>query len=76
MNILHSLNSNKNHYEIAALTHSLSEYGLSPADWKIAKESCDLYKISNKSEPDFYFKGKTKYEKGRKKWANIQLVSL
>jgi hypothetical protein len=76
MKILYFLNVSKIETDLNLLNNSLSEYGLKPNEWNIIKENCGHYKILNKTEPDFFFRGKIKYEKGRKKWGSIQLAGL
>ncbi len=76
MKILYFLNVSKMQTDLNLLNNSLSEYGLKPNEWNIIKENGGSYKIFNKTEPDFFFRGKIKYEKGRKKWGSIQLAGL
>ncbi|MEQ1723014.1 MAG: hypothetical protein ABL930_07535 [Pseudobdellovibrio sp.] len=76
MKILHILNVTKKETDLNLLNNSLSEYGLKPNEWNIIKEDCVSYKIFNKTEPEFFFRGKVKYENGRKKWGSIRLAGL
>jgi hypothetical protein len=76
MKILDFLNVTKTKNDLNLLNNSLSEYGLKPKEWHIIKEDGVSYKILNKTEPDFFFRGKIKYENGRKKWGSIRLAGL
>ena len=76
MKIMQSLKAYKKNHDLALLNNSLSDYGLQPQDWQLIKKNHELYKITHKTEPDFFFIGKIKYEKGRKEWRSIQLAGL
>ncbi|MBY0555522.1 hypothetical protein K2P97_13405 [bacterium] len=76
MNFLHFMNVVKKNQDITSLNRGLSEYGLSPADWQIRKVAGTEYKIIHRSEPNFVFLGKIKFENGRKKWGSIQLKAI
>lgn len=73
---MHFLKVCKKNQELDLLNSSLSDYGLCPKEWHIIKEDSIDYRIANKTEPDFFFRGRVKYEKGRKKWTSIQLAGL
>ena len=62
--------------ELKALSLGLSEFGLQPFDWTLIKNASGTIKIQHKSEPSFYFIGRTTTLKGQKKWNSIQLASL
>lgn len=62
--------------ELDVLNSSLSDYGLCPTEWQIIEEEDWLYKIQNKEEPHFFFRGKIKYVNGHKKWRSIRLAGL
>ena len=62
--------------ELEALKNSLSDYGLCPTEWLIIEEEVCNYKIENKEEPLFFFRGKIKLENGLKKWGAIRLAGL
>lgn len=62
--------------ELDILNNSLSDFGLCPSDWLVIKEDSCVYKIENKEEPHFFFRGKVKFENGRKKWRSIRLAGL
>gem|GEM_PF-1159825 len=76
MNILHFLKLGKKKQELASLSKSLSEYGLSPAEWELIKEDRVNYKIANKYEPKFFFRGRIQFRRGRKIWGSIQLAGI
>ena len=76
MNILHFLESVKKNQELIFLSNSLADFGLSPAEWQLVKEDSTSYRIANKAEPNFFFRGRTLFSRGRKKWSSIQLAGL
>ncbi|MEK6627615.1 MAG: hypothetical protein AABY53_03230 [Bdellovibrionota bacterium] len=76
MNILHFLESSKKRQELILLSNSLSDFGLSPTEWCLMKEDCTSYKITNKIEPNFFFRGQIQFKNGRKRWGSIQLAGL
>ena len=76
MNILQYLKTYKKRQNLDLLNNSLASYGLRPTEWQLIKEDGTGYKIANKMEPSFFFRGKTKYENGRKKWSSIYLAGL
>lgn len=76
MNVLHLLESSKKNQELTQLINSLSNYGLSPADWCLMKIDSMNYRIANKTEPNFFFKGQIQFINGRKRWSSIQLAGL
>lgn len=62
--------------EIEPLIESLAEFGLCPAEWIVTEQDSQIYRIQNKKEPQFYFKGNVSFENGRKKWGSIFLAGL
>lgn len=62
--------------EVETLIESLAEFGLCPAEWIVTELESHSYRIQNKEEPQFYFKGRISFENGRKKWGSIYLAGL
>lgn len=62
--------------EVETLVESLAEFGLCPTEWVITQQESLIYKIQNKEEPQFFFKGNISFENGRKKWGSICLAGL
>ncbi len=58
------------------LNSQLSDFGLSPADWKLIKGTDEHIKIENKFESSFYFLGLTQKSDGKNYWKNIQLAGI
>ena len=73
MNILQSFSKCKQHQEMESLVKSLSDYGLSPSEWLIKKEKGCIYKIENRNEPSFFFRGVVSIKRGRREWGSISL---
>jgi hypothetical protein len=76
MNILQFNNQDNSSLAYQDLTIELSDYGLKPEEWSITKEDNFSYKIENKKEPSFYFRGKTLLQNGKRRWKAIQLAGL
>lgn len=76
MSIMNRLNPKISSLESEMLQLELSNFGLSPTDWVIKKESKYFYKIENRNDPDFYFNGMTKATRRRTKWNRIILKSI
>ena len=76
MNILQCLKQCREHQEQNTLTKSLSDYGLSPSDWHIKHQEGNIYRIENKDEPHFFFRGTVHKKKGRREWGSISLSGL
>lgn len=57
----------------AKLQKDLANFGLNPIDWEIHREKGAHYKIQNKHEKSFTFKGRA--EKACK-WQSLSLLSL
>lgn len=62
--------------ELKPLIESLSDFGLCPTEWTITKQESQIYRIENRKEPQFFFKGNIRYEAGRIKWNIISLAGL
>lgn len=62
--------------EIETLIESLADFGLCPAEWIITEQESLIYKIQNKEEPQFFFRGSISFENGCKKWSSICLAGL
>ena len=76
MNILQYLETSKKNQELSLLSNDLSNYGLCPIEWFLIQEDSVSYKIANKQEPGFYFRGRIQFKNGRKKWSSIHLAGL
>ncbi len=76
MKILHFLATFKKNQELSLLGNSLADFGLSPEEWLIIKEDSLSYKITNKCEPSFYFRGRIQFRNGRREWSSIHLAGL
>ncbi len=76
MNIMRSLNPKISSLENEMLQLELSNFGLSPNDWVLKKESRHSYKIEHRHDPFFFFDGLTKATGHRKKWDRIILKSI
>ena len=76
MNTLHLLFASKKNQELSTLNSSLADFGLAPDEWYLIKEDSLSYKITNKYEPNFFFRGRIQFSNGRKKWGSIYLISL
>ena len=76
MTVLQTHNNQNQPQSTNALISGLSDYGLCPAEWLVTKEHGTVYKIENLLEPGFFFRGKVKFENGRKKWISIHLAGI
>lgn len=71
--MLFVLNSN---IQISQLHSDLKHYGLNPSDWRILKESSQVYKVQSRSDQNFVFVGRARRKGRQLKWKNLTLVSL
>ncbi len=62
--------------ELESLIESLSDFGLCPSEWIITEQESQIYRIENREEPQFFFKGNIRLEAGRIKWNTIFLAGL
>lgn len=76
LNILHFFNKNRKLIETSSLNKDLSDFGLKPNDWYLIQEDGLIYRIENKNEPTFFFKGRVHFRKGKKKWRSIYLAGI
>lgn len=76
MNFLQYLQTSKVNHDLNYLSEGLAEFGLCPHDWSLIKEDSLNYKITNKTEPKFYFRGRIHFKNGKRQWLSIRLVSL
>lgn len=74
--MLNNAETNHQDDEIKSLMNCLSEYGLSPSDWQIIREKGRTYKIENRYEPGFHFRGTATFKKDRLEWRSISLSGI
>jgi hypothetical protein len=66
----------RNRKESLILSAELASYGLCPGDWILKEQKNNIYRIENRTEPEFCFLGRTKTTDGQIKWQTITLKSV
>jgi len=58
------------------LKMDLKIYGLNPSDWTLEKMKKQKFKVTNVTDNNFYFIGKTQKSGLHRQWSTLQLISI